>query len=221
VFCSGCGTELGTNVTCSVCGRPAQYTTLEGRGIDPELHVPLSGWWHRVGATIIDGLVLIVPTLFVGAFISSSTSSLLAGSLVGMGYQVFLLSSHRGQTVGNIAVKTRVLRAIPSESPVALGLGQSFLRWAYAGVPTVIVTLLVGHKFNDALSYIQNLQQSGAIVTVNDLPQWVRTDLTDTVSAFGLLLLYLLADQLSPLWTRRRQTLHDMVARTIVVRTDI
>lgn len=220
MLCTQCGAELGTNTTCPVCGRTAYYKVVDRRTFDPVHQRPFSGWWQRVGATVMDALVLIVPSLILRGVISDTSVSTIAGALLSMGYQVFLLSSHRGQTVGNMVVKTCVIRAQNSGGPISLDLTQSFLRWAYLGVPTVIVTLLVGSRFNDAVNYIKIMQQSGIVVTANNVPHWVQQDLLDTVAGFGLLFLYFLADILSPLWTQRRQTLHDIVARTVVVQAN-
>ncbi|HET6964649.1 MAG TPA: RDD family protein [Acidimicrobiales bacterium] len=70
---------------------------------------PATGWWRRVGATLVDALVLIIPY-----FIVDVAGGRVAGSVLGLviqaAYQTIMLSQ-RGQTLGNMAVGTRVVDA--------------------------------------------------------------------------------------------------------------
>ena len=79
------------------------------------------GAWPRLGARIIDGLVLLIPSVIIGAVIgggattagttSADAAGLVAGiitAFIGFGYYVWLEST-RGQTVGKMALGYRVV----------------------------------------------------------------------------------------------------------------
>ena len=127
---------------------------------------PAAGWWSRVGATIVDGLVLIVPNFIV---------DLIGGRGVGTGLSVLInvvyyvgMLSRSGQTLGNMAVGTRV---VDTNTGGPIGPGKAFVRWLSEGI------------------------------------------------LFVLLIVPGLLDILWPLWDQRRQTLHDKMAATLVIRT--
>jgi uncharacterized RDD family membrane protein YckC len=73
----------------------------------------LAGWWYRVGATVIDGIILgIIDAIITGGpgFGTRSASTVGVGLIIGVAYQTALLGT-RGQTVGNMALHTRVVDA--------------------------------------------------------------------------------------------------------------
>jgi uncharacterized RDD family membrane protein YckC len=83
-----------------------------------------AGWWQRVGATVVDALVFLVPYVilifavkYVGGFIA----------LVAYAAYMVLMLSRSGQTIGNRAVGTRVVNA---ETGQMLTTGRALGRWA-------------------------------------------------------------------------------------------
>ncbi len=109
----------------------------------------LGGWWYRVGATIIDGVVLSVVQAVVGSVVG-------AGVLVGAGssfgaaagvelidvvivlaYQGLLLA-YRGQTLGMMAVGTRIADA---STGGGIGVWRGVLRAAIEGLLVVALFL--------------------------------------------------------------------------------
>lgn len=83
----------------------------------------LAGWWLRVGATIVDGLVLAIPNFILRY--AGAGGSLLA-LVVDAAYITLMLGS-RGQTVGNMAVHTRV---VDSQTGGPISYGKALGRWA-------------------------------------------------------------------------------------------
>lgn len=88
---------------------------------DPAAELVPVGPWPRLGARIIDGLVLFVPNVVIAAVLTDGSGSDLTGvasgadllyllvtTLVGYAYAVWLESS-RGQTVGKMAVGIKTL----------------------------------------------------------------------------------------------------------------
>src|SRR5664280_209627 len=109
MYCANCGTKLQTG-TCTVCG--ASSPVGAGRR-DAVTGLALAGWWLRVGATLFDGLVLVLPEFLIvwamGNY-TSTVSRLPVFALQGF-YGVYLLSRPRGQTIGNRVARTRVVSA--------------------------------------------------------------------------------------------------------------
>lgn len=156
----------------------------------------LSGWWRRVGATLIDGLILMVPFIplmlivfamfglsLTGDSDAASGAGLFATfiaffvliclyAVVALIYAPYFMSKWDGATPGKRAVGIRVVRAE--------GLPMTFGYAAYREV--VIKQLLFG---------IAN------------------------AFTFGLASL---ADYLWPLWDSEQRALHDIIVNTRVVR---
>jgi len=91
------------------------------------------GPWPRLGARIIDGLVLFIPNLLLAAVLADGSTGvgvfaagdsiayLIATTLLGYGYAVWLEAS-RGQTVGKMAVGIKAIGAdgaVPSTEAAA------------------------------------------------------------------------------------------------------
>jgi len=145
---------------------------VSGLDRDTVTGLTLASWGRRVGATVFDGLVLLIPeiVIYLGVGNASLFYTLLSIALQG-GYLVWFLSRPLGQTIGNRIVKTRVVQAT---SGASLEFATSWKRWFIMALLNVSLYLGV-----------------------------------------GLVLLPL--DYLWPLWDKRRQTLHDKFAGTIVV----
>ena len=107
---------------------------------------PLSGWWERVGATILDAIivvVLIAAAVAVGAGLGALTHALVGvpfyavAAAVWLFYAPYLMrreGERNGQTWGKQAVGIRVVK----EDRQAMTFGWSFLR------EFVIKTVLFG-----------------------------------------------------------------------------
>jgi uncharacterized RDD family membrane protein YckC len=104
---------------------------------------PATGWWQRVGATIIDGLVLIIPNFIVDLIGGRGVGTLLSVA-INAAYITIMLS-RRGQTVGNMAVGTRVVDANTGGLPTT---GRALGRWA---AQILFVILFVIPFFVDVL----------------------------------------------------------------------
>jgi uncharacterized RDD family membrane protein YckC len=156
----------------------------------------LAGFWIRVGATLLDALILAIP-LFVVGFLFGLISAAVNGDEVGRtaaavvvdiigglvvtalyaAYTIILIS--RGQTIGMRVCGTRCVSEATGQPP---DLKQSALRWL---VPEGISYLLQG-----------------------------------TMAGFVSLILtpVVLLDVLWMLWDPKNQTLHDKVAKTLVIK---
>jgi uncharacterized RDD family membrane protein YckC len=122
-------------------------------------HAAYSGFWRRVGAALLDGLILSVPTAILGALLgagqfntgvsygySPGTSAALnlLNTVIGVAYYACMEGS-RGQTLGKMALGIKVVDAdtggfigIPRGigryfarllSAIAIGLGYLWMLW--------------------------------------------------------------------------------------------
>lgn len=101
----------------------------DGRAVAPG---PRAGFWVRLLALLIDGLLLTVVALLVGRGSTSLGDELLAAGL-GLVYFTAAIGSPPGQTLGGRLVGIRVVDA---RSGGPIGYQRALLRW--------LVTFLVG-----------------------------------------------------------------------------
>jgi uncharacterized RDD family membrane protein YckC len=112
-------------------------TTQQGSG--PADYIPaatppggMAGWWSRVGATILDGLIIFVPLLLGG--IALIVSDTLAGLfafvylLAVFFYAPVMLTAHEGRTWGKQAAGIRVVRMDGSEVGFGQAVGREWLK---------------------------------------------------------------------------------------------
>jgi uncharacterized RDD family membrane protein YckC len=100
---------------------------------------PLSGWWSRVGATLLDGLILLIPVVVLAVIIIGIAAGSEAGAIVSaiLGFLAWFIatlfyapllmargSEHNGQTLGKQALGIRVAR----DSGQPFDLGSAFIR---------------------------------------------------------------------------------------------
>ena len=159
----------------------------------------LAGWWSRVGAVLLDDLVLLVPMILLilalheytvthyvnldgttGTNVSSQNTW--ADGLLWLLYAAWLVcrpGRRNGQTVGKQGTHIRVVRN--------------------DGSPVDLTTALVREGIGKALPFV--------LITIPPVLS-------------GLAAIYLLLDYLWPLWDRENRALHDHLARTHVIRSD-
>jgi len=108
VQCANCESQT-TGAYCTVCGT----STSRDHPSVASGHV-LAGWWRRVGATVIDNLILLLPTEIVVHLTGTRhyvLGDVAAIVLEGM-YLYAMLSRPAAQTFGNRAMRTRVRSAV-------------------------------------------------------------------------------------------------------------
>lgn len=113
----------------------------------------LVGWWTRVGATIIDGILVGIVTFVIAEIFGirtayDTTTNNSAGMHVTSGFSLLellvfsvyliVLLSRGGQTLGNRAVHSRVVDAQTGQPPT---LGKVLVRWIVQIVLTVLFVL--------------------------------------------------------------------------------
>ncbi len=139
VKCSGCGAYV-TGDTCGSCNSAVATIGVE----DEVTGLRLGGWWRRVGATFSDNVIMLLPSYAVfGLFaaLGGVVVGVLAGFMVQGLYQVRLLATQRGQTIGNRIALTRVRDEVTG-GPITRNIALK--RWGFVGAYQAIATLLTG-----------------------------------------------------------------------------
>jgi uncharacterized RDD family membrane protein YckC len=116
-------------------GQPYTPYPTSGWGNQPEgSKGQLAGWWRRVWATLLDGIIIGIPAeiINVAAGRAAYWVFLIVATAV---YTTFMLST-RGQTIGMMAVGTE---CILESTGARLATGQAFLRWLVAELLDVTV----------------------------------------------------------------------------------
>lgn len=110
--------------------------------VDAITGLRLGGFWHRVGATFSDNVIMFLPTYLVFAVFGAGLG-VFWGFIFGVAtqgiYQVRLIAGPRGQTVGNRIAQTMVR---DQRSGTVVTRRQALKRWGvvavYTSVPVVI-----------------------------------------------------------------------------------
>lgn len=193
-------------------GQAAPQAYVRPRPTTPD-GVPLSGWWWRVLAVILDGFIQIPLYVLV-----------VVPVVVWQWDDLSLWFSALSDSVENNTPTPPDPRLLdPSSAPfltMALGLALVsaaysilFLRWKQATPGKLIVGLRVRRRETPgALPWGTILARVGFVIALGALRQLPVIGLV-----FGLVALL---DYLWPLWDRNNQALHDKVARTNVVRPE-
>jgi uncharacterized RDD family membrane protein YckC len=157
-------------------------------------HWQLSGWWRRVAAHLLDGVVigigalvlfLVLAAIFGSGFLIGDTTGIIAVILglilwfaciavAALLYAPWMMARTNGQTLGRMAVGIRVVR--PDGKPIDFGfamLREVVVKWLLFGLVLGSIT--------------------GGIAT--------------------------LIDYLWPLWDEENRALHDLIVNTRTIRT--
>lgn len=122
-FCGNCGTRM------SAAGQAAGSAALG---------VSYAGFWMRLVAFIIDGIILNVIGIIVGLIAGSVAIQLVLGILIGAAYNVGFWLANDGATPGKMALGIKV----QMENGEPLDVGPAVLRWVGYYVSALI--LLIG-----------------------------------------------------------------------------
>jgi uncharacterized RDD family membrane protein YckC len=167
------------------------YAGPAGGGWQGQSAVPfgnLAGWWSRVGATVIDSFLIGIGARVLFAVLGASGLAL--GVAEQAVFLVYLILMIGSPRGQTVGMMAVGNRAVDALTGGVLGYSRATMR--------ILISLAQG---------------VGAVIAVE----------ATTSPGSRLLLVFLLgcvalADDLWPLWDRRRQTLHDKVAGSVVLR---
>src|SRR3954468_14098503 len=86
---------------------------------------PRSGFWQRVGAAILDALVLAVPSIILFVIFKNGAVYQLLSTVISLAYFTYFEGGATGQTLGKKALGIRVY---DFGEGGAIGYGRGFLR---------------------------------------------------------------------------------------------
>ena len=86
---------------------------------------PRAGFWQRFGAAIIDGLVLLIPSIILLLIFKQGAAYQALSTLMSLAYFTYFEGGATGQTVGKKALGIRVYDFRQGGS---IGYGRGFLR---------------------------------------------------------------------------------------------
>lgn len=175
-------------------------TDYESQPVDDKPSVPqpehrtTSGFWRRILALILDGFILGLVGFVSGLFLFDFLAELggrgrLLGFFVALVYFGLLNSTvGKGQTIGKRIMKIQVVNQVGNN----ISLSRSFLRYAILGAPFFL---------------------NGALIPPSVLMSPIGHLIGFIIFGFGGAIIYLY------IFNRRtRQTLHDLISGTFVVR---
>jgi uncharacterized RDD family membrane protein YckC len=193
---------------------PPGYPVAPGYGYPPRPvattadGVPLSGWWWRVLAALIDGLLLSIVVTIVTAPVWLPVYEAF------MAYLETVVEAARAGATEPPVVDPTALFPVRSQAiltAVTVGLGLlyhvTFLRWKGATLGKLACGLRVVPV--DQGRYPGPLSWNAVVIRA---AIWVLPGIS------SLLALFTVVDALFPLWQPKRQALHDLAAKTQVVR---
>jgi len=147
-FCGDCLVEINGRPFCAVC---KQEQLLDVRSGVDRARLDLASGWRRLGAYILDGLIIGIPVWIVVAFfvfgpaIQGKEPNVLWNfmglpiALLSFLYEALMLQAKDGQTLGKMAVGVRVVRL--DGSPITAG--QAWGRCALKAILSTCCIILV------------------------------------------------------------------------------
>ena len=169
-------------------------------GLEPSV---LAGWWARAGAIVVDAVLLAIPGYLLLQWLAPGAMEAISEWV----RQVYLVTaSGRTQLPPEPASAIEDLnRASLAMTAVAVLYRAFFVAWR-------------GATPGKMLLRIQVIPVLEPTATRPDAVKALVRAVVQEVLAIGVLLPVALVSYLMPLFTARKQTLHDMVAGTIVVK---
>jgi uncharacterized RDD family membrane protein YckC len=182
---------------------PVGATTPDGQ--------PLAGWWRRVGAYLIDSVILLVLTMILGLPWARQIGGAY-GDLVNDSIRAAENGSslpQQGDLLAELWVPFLILTLIALGLNLVYNVG--FLKWRAATPGKLALGMRVRLR-----------ELPGPLSWATVLRRWFGQNWYAVLGAVpvlgGLLSIYPLIDDLWPLWDARKQALHDKIAKTNVVR---
>jgi len=170
-----------------------------------------AGFWPRLGATIVDGLVLAPITVFSFWLLSHSKSASIALTfplaIIGPAYEFFLLARY-GQTIGKMVTRIAVFRT----SGDSIGWREVALRCSVQASLSLLSTI----SMFCAMRRLPDASWTGGWMTIFARlqplePSWGRW------AAYAMNV-WIWGELITLFFNRKRRALHDFIAGTVVVR---
>ena len=168
--------------------------------------VEYAGFWIRVGASVIDSLVMIpiIILTFYNIIAIKSLFFMFILTLIASLYKPFLEWRY-GATFGKMAVKIRVV----NEQMGNLSLGQAFGRYIPWAITQVLSFITYYYLFTSA-----NFQEVNSFMQIGELSQTSPIETTSTV--YNFIFIFIVG---SLAFDPKKQGFHDKIAKTFCIKT--
>jgi uncharacterized RDD family membrane protein YckC len=130
----------------------------------PPPRLARAGWWRRLAAWLIDGIIVGLVTGVLTGILHSGVGTPL-GVLVSVGYFVFFEGGPRGAAAGKQAMGLRVADA---HTLAPIGYGRAFVRWLGHILSGVVFLLGYFWMLGDADSQCWHDKLAGDVVVFSD-----------------------------------------------------
>lgn len=154
-YCPDCLVTIQDHPYCATC-KTEQLMDVRS-GVDRSRLI-YGRFWPRFGAQLIDGLIVGVPTSAFAIAVVFGVASLaqqneaasllillayIPAYILPVVYEALMLSMKRGQTVGKMALRLRVVRMDGSDITTGQAWGRAAMRFAFGITCTAIIDYLV------------------------------------------------------------------------------
>lgn len=142
MFCPQCGTPANDAAFCPSCGASMSGTAVASQSssadgtVDPATGLVLSGWWRRVGASVVDTVIIFVPTVILGAI---GVPAYIQDVLM-FGYLYYFWTKN-GASLGNRATDTKVV----SETGGIIDSNTAVIRGLILCLPQLVSSAISGN----------------------------------------------------------------------------
>jgi uncharacterized RDD family membrane protein YckC len=123
-------------VTEQAAYEPPRTAPTGGYGDQDRPRGPRAGFWRRLGAALIDGLITAIVVGILSAALRGAGYAL--GIVLSIAYFVYFEGGASGQTLGKRALGIRVIDA---ETGGPIGYGRAFIRWVGRILSTIPIYL--------------------------------------------------------------------------------
>ena len=193
-YCPNCGAQV-----------PASSNFCTACGTEVSTRARYSGFWRRAGSLVLDGLIVGIPVALVLA--PTGISGVARGVIEGLVFILYggTLVARRGQTIGMRVAKITCLMADGS------------LVTPSAAYTRVVVRVALNSASLIAIA-VSPPPSVGSGTTMTAAQTLAERHFLGYVALFSLP--YIL-DLAWMIWSPKRQTLHDVAAGTVVVRSEV
>jgi uncharacterized RDD family membrane protein YckC len=185
-------------------------TMTEKEPVLPETEVEFATFWPRLGAAILDAVIIGLVTLPI-TFINIATwkmpSLYILTSIVTLTYKPFMEYRY-GATVGKMAAGLKVV----SHDFGKITLNEEMKRVSFYYLPSILIAILTAKSYftADLFSISGFTQFQDYVGLTNPAIPWVN----------GIVFVFVVADCITFFSNEQRRSLHDMYAGTYVIQKD-
>jgi len=177
----------------------------------PELSTPYAGFWKRLGAYLVD-LIILLPLVAVSAWGAEQSRMFfsyfcLPSMVLGLWFHAYLVKQYGG-TPGKLLMKIRIRKLYGQ----AVGYQEALIRYSVLMLLTVVMSaasIVVTLSMSDELYFSLAIMERTQYINENK-PGWYSI-------TFILMNIWVWSEFIIMLTNKKRRAIHDYMAGTVVV----